>query len=47
MNLMLAVMFLCLFLGLRAPAIGPRAHVIVIAAATVMAGLYLFVRRFM
>lgn len=47
MNLMLAVIFTCLFLGLRTPSIGPRTHLFIIALATVMAGLYVFFRRFM
>jgi hypothetical protein len=47
MNLMLAVIFLCIVLGLLAPRLGAREHLAVAALATAMTALYLFANRFM
>jgi hypothetical protein len=42
MNLMLAVLFVCVGLGLLAPRFGRRENLAVVALATVMSLLYLF-----
>jgi hypothetical protein len=47
MNLMLAVIFLCVALGLFARRIGGREQLAVVVIATMMAGLYFFAQRFM
>ena len=47
MNLMLAVIFVCIALGLLAPRIGTREQLAVGAIAVSMTCLYLFMRRFM
>jgi hypothetical protein len=47
MNLMLAVLFVCIALGLAAPRIGAREQLAIVIIAVGMTGLYFFTRRFM
>ena len=47
MNLMLAVIFVCIVLGLLAPRIGTREQLAVGVIAVAMTCLYFFTRRFM
>lgn len=47
MNLMLSVMLACVGIGLVAPGIGKREHLLIWGFALVMAALYLFFNRFM
>lgn len=48
MNLMLAVIFLCITLGLLARRIGAREQLAIVAVAVTMTGIYyVFARRFM
>ena len=46
MNLMLAVIFVCIALGLLAPRIGRREQLAVVVIAVAMTSLYFFTRRF-
>ena len=47
MNLMLAVLFFSVLVGLLLPRFRGREYVVLAAAAAVMTGLYYFGRRFM
>lgn len=47
MNLMLAVIFLCVALGLFVRRLGVREQLLVVVIATTMTGLYFFAERFM
>lgn len=47
MNLMLAVIFACVALGLFAPSFGRRENAIVALLAVTMTALYYFFERFM
>lgn len=47
MNLMLAVIFVCIAIGLLAPRIGMREQLTVSVIAVAMTCLYFFTRRFM
>jgi hypothetical protein len=47
MNLMLAVMVLCVALGLFARQLGTREQLVIVVIATTMTGLYYFVQRTM
>jgi hypothetical protein len=47
MNLMLTLMFACITVGLLAPRLGRREHLLVAAFATIATILWFFFRRFM
>jgi hypothetical protein len=47
MNLMLTVIVLFIALGLLAPRLGVRQHLIIVSLATTMTALYFFTTRFM